>query len=285
MTKELLHELETRGKEEGTLPELLEFYHGLLQIQLNAEPRLDALKTSLTDEAVSRRLEQGLPALGFTELGLDWDYLKEIFAQIIDLFTEYRQLFNISEAVDSSKYRLPWLRKAVRAWYEGTELPPGAVDARDEHHLADVLQATLKPFLAVYRKAWLPLVNQESWRRGYCPVCGGSPDLALLDKERGARWLICSRCDAEWLFQRMKCPYCGTEDQNALAYFTDDEGRYRLYVCEQCRQYIKTIDLRLTESEIQLPLERLFTLSIDAQAQEQGYKAGRRITTTNPHNC
>ena len=285
MTEELLRKLEARGKAEGTLPELLEFYHRLLQIQYSAEQRLDTPKVNLDSEVVSRRLEQGLPILRFAELHLDWAYLKEIFTQVKDLFTEYQQLFKmVPETAGSAQYSPSWLKKAIKAWLEGAGLPIGDGNDLAEHHLADMLQATLKPFLSAYRKALLPSVNQEKWRRVYCPVCGGTPDFALLDKERGSRWLICSRCDAEWLFQRLECPYCGTKDQNALAYFTDEGGLYRLYVCEQCKHYIKTIDRRLTESEFLLPLERLFTLSMDAQAQEQGYSAGRKIANRYSRN-
>jgi FdhE protein len=70
----------------------------------------------------------------------------------------------------------------------------------------------------------------------------------------------------------LQCPYCGTQDQNALAYFTDDKGLYRLYVCEQCKHYLKAIDLRQAEAEVLFPLERFYTVDMDRQAQEQGYK-------------
>ena len=136
-----------------------------------------------------------------------------------------------------------------------------------------LLQASLHPLLNVYASELLPSVKQESWYRRYCPVCGGSPDFASLDKERGARWLLCSRCDAQWLFYRLICPFCGNEDQKTLAYFADDRSLYRLYVCEKCRGYIKAIDLRQTESEILLPLERILTLDMDRQAQELDYEA------------
>ncbi|MFC1931935.1 formate dehydrogenase accessory protein FdhE, partial [Chloroflexota bacterium] len=138
--------------------------------------------------------------------------------------------------------------------------------------LTAVIQATLKPFLISHAKSLIASVDQERWRRRYCPICGGSPDFASLDKERGSRWLLCSRCDTEWLFQRMECPYCGNQNQNSLAYFTDDKSPYRLYVCEQCKRYLKATDLRQNESEVLLPLERLYTLDIDRQAQEQGYR-------------
>jgi FdhE protein len=135
----------------------------------------------------------------------------------------------------------------------------------------------MKPYPSLPKevaKALISLVDQENWRREYCPICGGRPDLAFLDKERGSRWLMCSRCDTRWLYQRLQYPYCRTQDPDALYFFTDATGLYRLYVCEQCRKYIKAIDLRCTESEISLPLERILTLDMDRQAEEKGYHPG-----------
>ena len=88
--------------------------------------------------------------------------------------------------------------------------------------------------------------------------------------------MLCSRCDAEWLFLRLECPYCGTQNQEALAHFTYEEEPhlYRLYVCEECHTYIKAIDLRCTDAEVLLPLERVMTLDMDKQGQEKGYHAG-----------
>ena len=95
--------------------------------------------------------------------------------------------------------------------------------------------------------------------------------MAALKPEYGARWLLCSRCDAEWLFQRLECPYCDTKEQKALSFFTDDEQLYRLYVCDQCKCYLKAVDLRKAKAEIPLPLERLYTIDLDKQAKEYGY--------------
>jgi FdhE protein len=131
----------------------------------------------------------------------------------------------------------------------------------------------MMPVLSAHAHALLPMVPQEEWYKRYCPVCGGEPDFAFLDKERGSRWLLCSRCNAHWLFIRLACPYCDNQDMNTLAYFTDDESLYRLYVCEKCQRYIKAIDIRKTETEVLLPLERIHTLDLDRQAYESNYKA------------
>ena len=85
---------------------------------------------------------------------------------------------------------------------------------------------------------------------------------------------MCSRCDTEWHFQRLKCSNCDNQDSKLLSSFSDDEGIYRLYVCDKCHTYLKVVDLRNAKTEIFLPLERLLTLDMDRQGQEKGYQPG-----------
>ena len=136
------------------------------------------------------------------------------------------------------------------------------------------LKAAFHPILVRYSERLSPLVNHDSWRQRMCPICGGKPDFSFLDRETGARWLICSRCDADWFFFRLECPFCGNQDQNSLGYLTDEKELYRLYICEQCRTYIKAIDLRRAEGDVLFPLERILTLDLDRQASEAGYQPG-----------
>lgn len=273
--------MKKQEKKEGTLPPLLEFYQRLLHIQSEVERRVGVPEPGLTSETISDRIEHGLPLVAFNELDLDWSLLPDILAKVTAVFADYAELFGqLPESLKDNGAAHFLTKEVVKAWFEGSRLPATiAADNINEPLLENIIQATLSPFLASYSKAVLGYVNQELWRRGYCPICGGNPDFAFLDRERGARWLLCSRCDAEWLFQRLECPYCGSKDQDALAYFTNDKGLYRLYVCEQCKRYLKAIDLRQTESEVLMPLERLLTLGIDAQALEYGYNPCGRIST------
>ncbi len=257
-------------------PELVEFYRRLLRIQSIAERRVGIPRPDLNGEAISDRLDQGLPLIGLDELDLDWSLLQATFVEVTSAFAKHPKLFGpVPKSLVEIGGNHQYLKEAVRAWYKMTRLPAVVVpDGVNECLLEDIIQVTLNPFMVGYSKVLLSSVNQERWRRGYCPICGGNPDFALLDKEYGARWLVCSRCDTQWLFQRLECPYCGNQNQNTLAYFTDDEGVYRLYVCEQCRTYIKAIDLRRSKSEVLLPLERVMTLGLDRQGEEKGYKPG-----------
>lgn len=269
----IIKKLKEQKRKEGKLPQVLEFYNKLVEIQSRVGKRVSVPSPSFSNEEVEARAEEGRPLTVFSDLVLDRRLLGETFKEVAAIFSEYPELFGeIPEQFKGSAVEQFITQDMVKAWFEGTELPVGVITSDDNKELIkDIIHASMKPFLASYAAVLLEMVNQEKWRRGYCPICGGNPDFGFLDKERGSRWLVCSRCDAEWLFQRLQCPYCGTTNQNDLAYFTDDEGLYRLYICEQCKHYLKAIDLRQTKSEVLVPLERLYTLDLDKQAQEKGY--------------
>ncbi len=269
---------EWEGKE-GPLPKSLEFYRHLLCIQGEAWSRISVPSLDFSEEVTPDRMRRGSPLLGFDDLSIDWSLLQSLFEEVIALFISYSEfLGELPEKVKDSSSYAALLKEASRAWFEGELLAPKmAASSTNEAALELVIGATLSPFLIRYCEALIGVVDQEQWRRGYCPICGGNPDFASLDKERGARWLLCSRCDAEWLFQRLECPYCGTQDQGALAYFTDEKGLYRLYVCERCQHYLKAIDLRHADYEVLLPLERFLTLDIDIQAHKDGYSPCTKV--------
>jgi hypothetical protein len=271
-----LKRLDEQEGHEGALPKSLEFYRGLLRIQSAAESRIGAVEVNLDEETIGDRIRHGTPALGFDDLAIDWSLLQNAFDEVTALFAGYSDVLRaVPENRGGTGPRLSLSQEVAHAWYEGDRLPlPKAASDSDEALLTLIIHGAFRPVLIKHSEALLKLVNLEQWRRGYCPICGGNPDFALLDKERGGRWLVCSRCDTEWPFQRLQCPYCGTQNQDDLAYFTNDKGLYRLYVCERCHSYLKTIDLRQTEDEVLIPLERYLTLDIDAQAHNDGYRPG-----------
>jgi FdhE protein len=124
-------------------------------------------------------------------------------------------------------------------------------------------------------------VDQETWLKGVCPVCGSLPAIQRLVRDDGRRMLRCSLCSTEWYFKRVMCPFCENEDHNTLRYFFVDESSpidkpaFRVDVCDKCKSYIKTLDERkLPESEKpDLYVENLSTLYLDMLAQRDGYKS------------
>jgi len=193
-----------------------------------------------------------------------------------ELFSEANRIVN--EQIPDSRVENPQssvIKKAADAWYQYSSMNDIAQEIGISWEaLSLCLRSAFHPILVRYSEKLSPLVKQDSWRQRVCPVCGGKPDFAFLNKEAGARWLICSRCDAEWLFLRLECPFCGNRDQDSLAYLTDDKELYRLYTCQRCRTYIKAIDLRHSGEDVLFPLERIVTLDLDRQAHETGYQPG-----------
>ncbi|MCG9969340.1 formate dehydrogenase accessory protein FdhE [Pelotomaculum terephthalicicum JT] len=133
-----------------------------------------------------------------------------------------------------------------------------------------LLNHTVKLFMRQYVEKVLPLVDTEDWLKGNCPVCGGRPNFALLEKESGGRYLYCGLCETKWRFQRLGCPFCYSNESQFIT--IEGMDKYRVYVCEECRGYIKTVDERKAgEDGVNLFLEDINTMHLDLLAISEGY--------------
>ena len=253
----------------------------LLRLGIEAKPRIGTPRPHLTRDAISSLLMQGKPVLTFDDLGLDWSLLEELFrAAVRILIGESADSQENSKRLNQLAANTPLLRQVARDYYNDIPLSATATEHCIDTSLMEAcISAALAPFLAAHSEALSELVAQELWRRKSCPICGGVADFAFLEKEPGARWLMCSRCSMEWLFQRIQCPYCGTQKHESLAYRTNSQGLYRLYTCEECHCYIKAIDLRKAGSDVLLPLEGILTVDLDRQAKEANYRPGYKTTS------
>ena len=253
----------------------------LLRLGIEAKPRIGTPKPHLTRDAISSLLMQGKPILTFDDLGLDWSLLEELFrAAVRILIGESAGSQENSQRLNQLAANTPLLRQVARDYYNDIPLSATATEHCIDTPLMEAcISAALAPFLAAHSEALSELVAQELWRRKSCPICGGVADFAFLEKDQGARWLMCSRCHMEWLFQRIQCPYCGTQKHESLAYRTNSQGLYRLYTCEECHGYIKAIDLRKAGSDVLLPLEGILTVDLDRQAKEANYRPGYKTTS------
>ena len=277
-TERLIQEIEQRAEREGALPLLLDFYRELLEVQLAAEMAFPVPPCHLDAESGAARTQRGQPLLDYSETKLDFELLRETFDRVKAVFAEFPDLFDLeARTARELDPEVLLTGETLAAWFVRGEVPISDVTEKLNPHLVEnIIRASVKPFLLAYARVLLPGVQMEHWWHGHCPVCGGAPDYAFLDRERGSRWLVCSRCDSEWLYPRLECPYCNNKDQHLLNYYPGESGPYRLYVCEKCHQYLKATDLRQVKAAFHPPLERLLTLDLDRQGTELGYQPGRR---------
>ena len=274
----IIERLNGWGSSNPQWPRSIEVGILLLRLSIEAQPRIRTPRLQLTRDAISSLLMQGKTILTFDDLGLDWSLLEDLFrAAVRVLVVELPGSQENSQRLNQLAANTPLLRQVARDYYSDTPLSATATEHCIDTLLMEAcISAALAPFLAAHSEALSGLVAQELWRRKACPLCGGAADFAFLEKEQGARWLICSRCSMEWLFQRIQCPYCGTQKHESLAYRTNSQGLYRLYTCEECHGYIKAIDLRKAGSDVLLPLERILTVDLDRQAKEADYRPGHK---------
>jgi FdhE protein len=134
------------------------------------------------------------------------------------------------------------------------------------------LEESLRPALEMVTEKYGSVVAKYAWDEGYCPICGKEPKIGEIKEEEGVRYLFCNQCGIEWPYQRIRCPFCGNEEQQTLAYFTvEDDERYRVDVCNECKRYIKIVDFREMKEEANLDVEDIATLHLDILANEEGY--------------
>lgn len=252
----------------------LEFYLKLLEIQAQAEDMAIVPILYLSEGEMNSRLRGGQILLNASQLNLDSEMVRNTWERMVKLFGEYPEILgrppqSLGHLTDED------LANVVSAWYETDEVPGEIIGNEiDDAILSALLLQTARPFLTQIAQTLKNKYDQDAWCRNSCPVCGGKPEFAFLEKEFGARYLLCSRCSTEWLYQRFECPYCANIDHKLQSYLTGDNEYHRLYLCDACKCYLKAVDLRKGNPNRLIPLEALITIAMDKQARELGYHPG-----------
>jgi FdhE protein len=263
-----LQALAEAGSQDERLSTYYAFHRDLLQVLNQVKAEMSVALELVDEEALQARVAQGLPLISFDQLPVEEKSFAELVSTVAQLLLDYNPDLREQKLPESSTecYAL-----ALRRFEENQATNQGN-RGQDQPSLTQMaVDLALKPYLEWAAEQVLHYVDQEHWRQGYCPVCGGAPDFASLEAESGARQLLCSRCSSKWLYPRVKCPFCTTTDHTKLLYYPSENGVYRLYVCQACSRYLKTIDLREVQKEVLLPVERITTAAMDAAARTEGY--------------
>jgi hypothetical protein len=157
----------------------------------------------------------------------------------------------------------------VSRWLGGTELTP--VD----EYLARAATAPVLEALPEVATEACGATGESDPRR--CPRCGGKPQLSYFGISGEAlvaapRYLLCSRCSESWVYPRMVCAGCGSEDTSALPIFaaTEQFANLRADACEKCRRYLLTVDLPKDPAAVPV-VDELAALPLDLFVRERGF--------------
>lgn len=259
-------------KKNPVYKELLDFYLKIKKAQEKIKPLLKHEPVRLKKEWKTLLSKEGFPLLEKKDFPIDQDSSLSLFHSLCEIGKEAnptlaKQVKKIEKALLEKGLDLKKVLIGEIGWEKvADEL------GLDKKVFLFLLYHSVQPSIEAIAKQIHHEVDPETWLKGYCPICGSPPYLALLKGEGGKRYLLCSYCGYEWRIDRLFCPFCGNKDQRSLQYFFG-EGKesYRIDTCDQCKQYIKTIDLR----EMQLidpGLEDLATLHLDLIASKKKYK-------------
>ncbi len=275
MTK-LKERIDAIIKERPSHREVLEFLGEVMVEQYKIRPKVKTDPVKLDREKMKPNFE-GFPLLDKRDLPLDVASATKLFKRLSKVLSlgkrGSRDAKRINQALCSKDIDLVELFKHVLA-ENGDYISALSRKVGVREDLLYFLAATsVKPILEAYADELKGYVDQETWWKGYCPICGSLPFIAEL-REEGERFLVCSSCSFEWRFRRLKCPFCENEDHQGLRFFyAEREGKAnRVDVCEKCRRYIKTVDMQALGGEVIPLIEDLGSLYLDVLAQEEGYK-------------
>lgn len=272
--------------------ELLTFFGKIVTKQYEFKQQMQ-METSILDIEAGRaqkKIEAGIPIFEDEEFDIDIASTWQLFDALCDIATSQNELLRDEiERID----------KTVR---KGLNLEsPAFVGLREElfqqvaHNGLDYINEisnafslnkdiltlltinSVKPSIELTAHWLQHLVNIESWSGIRCPMCGSSPAISCLRGEEGRRVLFCSFCSTEWQGIRMMCYHCENTDYQTLRYFyTQEEEKYRIDVCDQCKHYLKTLEERKFDEEIVPSVEHIATLHLDILAAKEGYRNPER---------
>jgi len=276
MAKGLQETLQVIERHKTTNPQYSELLDILGEILILREEHRKKITKSIfpIDEGhIAAKLQGGLPLVDFSSAKLDLREPKKFFLALLEIGKRRNPVETEQILKDLEDGTLDYEAMVYDSFTsEGEEAKTEDTDDDTIDLLKFFVEESLRPALEFVTDLYGGRIAQMGWSEGYCPVCGRMPKIGHLVDKEGKRHLFCSQCGFEWRFRRVKCPFCGNEEQQSLSYFTvEGDERYRVDVCDVCKHYIKTLDFRNAGEEAILDVEDVATLHLDMLAHEEGY--------------
>ena len=262
--------------------ELLRFYEKIFLVQEASKSSLDLEPVQMSSELRAIKHREKLPLVDVSDFSFDPRSASDLLLKICDIIQSHNgEMAQAARAIvrglDQEIEPLVFfssLLKGDDAYFDKT----AAALEIDKNALAFVAYNSLKPSVALCAEQLSGyLKDLLDWEKGYCPICGNFPGLAVLDHD-GRRLLHCRFCWTTWPAKRIFCPFCEkTGGKNLHTFTSEQEKDLRVDVCDDCKKYLKTVDTRATERIIYPPMEQIASLHLDINARQKGYDSGMEL--------
>jgi len=288
------------AREEDPLKPARELSEGIraMGTTVSVEEWFEELPLARDRPAIPEKLTRGEPLLEAGRLRARTAVAARVFALLLDAFREHlaerhedwERLEHVVRRGDLAASELleatlqhRW--DLVQGWARGSSLDADSLQFFSLYLARPFRQQAAR---RLWDETWAGL-----WQEGYCPVCGHGPALGRLIGGSGRRRLWCCGCNTSWPFARIACPFCQCHVQDQLGYLTVNEfPSCRIYVCDRCRRYLKTIVCPEEESagdDWDYDRDYFSTVVLDPIALGEGYiaepvwRAHGELSVDRPH--
>lgn len=277
MAKILTETLKTIENYKITNPhynELFDILSDILILREEYRQKMEGMTFPLEERLIAKKLAGGLPLLDFSAGDFDFTMAKDYFLRLLEI-AEKRLPGETTEFTRQIREGDIDFETMIRNSFNARSNEEFAFDIdEDAFDIIELfVEESLRPALEGFAEKYSGVIKSSGWNEGYCPICSKEPKIGEIKGDEGRRFLFCNQCGFEWDYSRIKCPFCGNEEQQTLAYFTvEEEEQYRVDVCNVCKRYVKMVDFRDSEEKANLDVEDIATLHLDMLAAEEGYE-------------
>lgn len=256
--------------------ELFDILSEILILREECRQKMKGITFPLEERLIAKKLAGGLPLLDFSAGDFDFTPARDYFLSLMGIAEKWVP-GETTEFTRQIREREIDFDKMMRNSFNAGSSEEFAADIDIDEDAFDLvelfMEESLRPSLEDFAEKYGNVIRNSGWDEGYCPVCGREPKIGEIKGDEGGRFLFCNQCGLEWSYNRIKCPFCGNEEQQNLAYFTvEGDERYRVDVCNVCKRYVKIVDFRDSREEVNLDVEDIATLHLDMLASEEGYE-------------
>ncbi len=221
----------------------------LAGVPVSSQINLFAPSDPLAEIALSlaSAVKEGLPALA-----VDFDRLSDLISQ------GKLRLADYFEADPGNE------NKTTDGWIKELKISPS--------NASFLISLIARVLLERRAREITQVLGEFNWEKGYCPICGEFPAVALIEEEGGKRFLHCSSCGHAWRFTRVVCPNCENEAQQGMDYFyVENKTQESAFVCEKCKKYLVTLYRAGSLHDRDMDISAISLVHLDMIMQEKGY--------------
>jgi len=263
----------------GKSPHSKEIITAFKPLFLVRERLIDELKLKSADRSSidGEKLRLGIPCISQTPFFLEGDPWEKIGLAVLPAMSEGFPALGEDAATLEKKLKTGDIRlfdafadfpgsveTAVDRWSQGANIKPQTIGL--------LLGAVARIVLQAKSDGIAEHIEGMGWEKGYCPVCGAHPTIAVIREKIPQRWLHCSRCGHEWRFSRMFCPGCEQESPSGLDYFyVEDRRQETAFTCNSCKRYLITLNQISDMGDHDRDVSAMSLIHLDLVMQEKGF--------------